>query len=105
MYEPVYQEATFDVFDFYGATFVDLYGEDGTGSSFFNRMSFETLQWIYDSLDYIPADDFLDFRDVEEDFLDLGDFLIFDQTEFAPDADFTTGDLEDQEFGVAYIPS
>ena len=59
-------------------------------------MSFETLQWIYDSLGYIPADDFLDYRDVEEDELDLGDFILFDQTEFAPDADFTAGDLADQ---------
>ena len=101
---PVYQEAMSEVFFDYGMDFSELFFDDDTGSAIFNRMSTQVLEYLYDSLGYTDPGDFLDWQDSDEDFEDLGEYDTFDQTEFAPNADFTTGDLADKQEGYYYIP-
>ena len=74
-------------------------------SAIFERHSTEAIRWIYNALNYIPENDFLDWSDdADFDYSSVGDYFTFDQTEFAPGADFDSGDLEDKQEGRVYIP-
>ena len=93
-----------DVFFEYGLELSEIVFDDGTGSAIFNRHTDEIMEFLYDSLGYVSLDDFVDWQDSDEDYEDLGEYDTFDQTEFAPDADFTSGDLADKTEGYYYIP-
>ena len=104
---PEYQDATDLVFFDLNADTdnLNLVFDDGTGSDFNDYDSTDALTWIFDNRNYIDEDDFLDWQDSSVDYNDEGSYITFDQTEFATDADFTTGDLADKEEGRAYIPT
>ena len=68
-------------------------------------MSTDVLSYIYDALGYIEESDFQDHLGINTDLNAVGTFSEFDQTEFAPGADFTDGVLGGKETGWVYIPN
>ena len=78
----------------------DQFGDSGVG--FWDRFSTDVLSFIYDKQGYNANIE--DWRDSDVDFRDVGEWREFDQTEFAEESDFTSGDLKDKENGWVYIP-
>ena len=81
----------------------DASGDSKTG--IWNRMSTDVLSYIYDTLGYISESDFQNHLGVTTDLDAAGTFSEFDQTEFAPGADFTDGVLDGKQTGWVYVPN
>ena len=68
-------------------------------------MSTDVLSYVYDALEYISAENFQNHLGVTTDLATAGTFSEFDQTEFAPGADFTDGVLGGKSTGWVYVPT